>query len=46
MTTVKIEIEIEYRNEDSLEATIDALDTACENVTPARGTKILAVRVV
>ncbi len=46
ITTVKIEVEIEYKDDDALETTVDALDTACENVTPAKGAKILTVRVV
>lgn len=46
LTTVNLQIEVEYDTEAHLEETIDALDTACENITPAKGTRLISVRVV
>ena len=40
---IALHITVEYDSEDSLDDTVDALVTACENTTPAKGTRIVKV---
>lgn len=44
--TITIKVDVDYATENKLEELCDYLDTACENVTTPKGTKVLAVRIV